>query len=84
MPGKHASRKVRPAPQGKRGRPANRSGILVNTEYEDDETEFIMAMDRFKREKKRPFPSWSEVLTVLKSLGWKKSPPPVEGQKRAR
>jgi hypothetical protein len=32
----------------------------------------MTAMDRFKREKRRPFPTWSEVLHVLKSLGYRK------------
>jgi hypothetical protein len=41
-------------------------------DYQADEVEFIMAMDRYKREKKRPFPTWSEVLAVLRGLGWKK------------
>lgn len=40
------------------------------TEYTEAEAEFIMAMDEFKRNKKRPFPSWSEALAVLLSLGY--------------
>lgn len=44
-------------------------------DYEDDETEFFMAMDRYKREKRRPFPMLSELLEVLKSLGWRKVKP---------
>ncbi len=34
--------------------------------------EFVTAIDEFKRKNQRPFPSWSEVLTVLRSLGWSK------------
>ena len=34
--------------------------------------EFIQAMDEYKRLQRRPFPSWSEVLDVLKSLGYTK------------
>lgn len=41
-------------------------------EYTPDQIEFMMAMDRYKRESRRPFPSWSEVLDVLKSLGYEK------------
>ncbi len=41
--------------------------------YDDAETEFMMAMDKYKRDKGRPFPKWSEVLAVLKSLGYRKS-----------
>lgn len=43
-----------------------------DTDYRDDEREFLMAMDRYKREKNRPFPGWSEVLGVIKELGYKK------------
>jgi hypothetical protein len=34
--------------------------------------EFVTAIDEFKRKNQRPFPSWSEVLGVLRSLGWSK------------
>lgn len=40
--------------------------------YDADEAEFLKAMERFKREHKRPFPSWSDTLAVLKGLGWRK------------
>jgi hypothetical protein len=39
-------------------------------DYNDDETEFMKAMDRYKRENRRPFPAWTEVLEVLHSLGY--------------
>ena len=35
--------------------------------------EFIDALDRFKKTHGKPFPSWSEVLHVLKSLGYRKA-----------
>lgn len=41
-------------------------------QYSDEELEFIKAIDRFKREKRKPFPSYSEVLGVAKSLGYRK------------
>jgi hypothetical protein len=41
-------------------------------DYNDDETEFMKAMDRYKRENRRPFPTWSEVLEVLRSLGYRR------------
>ena len=34
-------------------------------DYNDEETEFMKAMDRYKRENRRPFPTWSEVLEVM-------------------
>lgn len=41
-------------------------------DYNDEETIFMKAMDRYKRENRRPFPTWSEVLEVLRSLGYRK------------
>ena len=42
-------------------------------DYNDDETEFMKAMDRYKRENRRPFPTWSEVLEVVLGLGYRKA-----------
>ncbi len=47
-------------------------------DYSDDETDFMKAMDRYKRENRRPFPTWSEVLEVLRSLGYRKVAEPTE------
>jgi hypothetical protein len=44
-------------------------------DYNDDETAFMKAMERYKRENRRPFPTWSEVLEVLISLGYRKVEP---------
>lgn len=41
-------------------------------DYTDEEREFMLAMDLYKREHKRPFPSWREVLSVIHSLGYRK------------
>jgi len=41
-------------------------------EYTDDEIIFMKAMDQYKRDNRRPFPTWSEVLEVLFSLGYRK------------
>lgn len=41
-------------------------------EYGEEETEFMLAMDQYKRANRRPFPTWSEVLEVLKALGYRK------------
>jgi len=37
-----------------------------------DTLEFIKAIDRFKRKKQKVFLSWSEVLDILRSLGYRK------------
>src|SRR6188472_2802686 len=51
-------------------------------DYNDDETEFMKAMDRYKRENRRPFPTWSEVLEVLRALGYRRvaEPGPLPGK----
>lgn len=41
-------------------------------DYNDDEISFMKAMDQYKRDNRRPFPTWSEVLEVLRSLGYRK------------
>jgi len=53
-------------------------------DYNLDETEFMKAMDRYKRENRRPFPTWSEVLEVLYSLGYRRvaEPTALPGGKR--
>ena len=42
-------------------------------DYTNDEIEFMKAMDQYKRDNRRPFPTWSEVLEVLRSLGYRKT-----------
>ena len=41
-------------------------------EYTEAETEFMMAMNEYKRRSGRMFPTWSEVLEVLRELGYEK------------
>lgn len=41
-------------------------------ELNSEQFEFVMAMDEYKRMNKRPFPSWTEVLEVIKYLGYRK------------
>jgi len=38
----------------------------------DEQFEFIMAIDEYKRANARPFPTWTEVLEVIKALGYRK------------
>jgi hypothetical protein len=42
-------------------------------DYTDDEIEFMKAIDRYRRENGRPFPTWSEVLEVVRALGYEKT-----------
>ena len=46
------------------------------SDYSDEEREFLLAIDRYKRSRRRPHPTWREVLDVLRQLGWRKVPPP--------
>jgi len=39
-------------------------------DYTADEVEFMRAMDEYKRRSGRQFPTWSEVLEVIRSLGY--------------
>lgn len=38
----------------------------------DQETEFVVAMDVYKRRHNRPFPTWREAFQVLMGLGYEK------------
>lgn len=42
-------------------------------DYSTEEIDFMRAMDQYKRTNRRPFPTWSEVLEVLLSLGYRKT-----------
>jgi len=44
----------------------------VDLEVDPDVLEFIKAIDDYRARHDRPFPSWSEVLYVLKGLGYRK------------
>ena len=36
---------------------------------------FVMAIDAYKRTNQRPFPTWTEVLEVIRKLGYRKTRP---------
>ena len=44
-------------------------------DYTEAEMEFMRSMQRYKQTSGRMFPTWSEVLEVLKSLGYEKVGP---------
>jgi hypothetical protein len=46
-------------------------------DYNEDEISFMKAMDQYKRDNRRPFPTWSEVLEVLHALGYRKVAEPA-------
>jgi hypothetical protein len=41
-------------------------------EMTDEQFEFVFAIDTYKRLNGRPFPTWTEVLEVVKQLGYRK------------
>lgn len=45
--------------------------VTSEREYEEDELEFMRALDQYRRENCRQFPTCSEVLAVAKSLGYR-------------
>lgn len=49
-----------------------RSGCRPD-EMPADVLEFITAIDDYKRLHQRPFPTWSEVLEIVKGLGYARS-----------
>ena len=42
-------------------------------EYNNEEIEFMKAIEDYKRDFRRPFPTWSEVLEVMKALGYRRT-----------
>ncbi len=47
-------------------------------DYSDPEVDFMKAMDEYKRRSGRQFPTWSEVLEVLHSMGYRKVAEPTD------
>jgi hypothetical protein len=52
-------------------------------DYSGAEVEFMRAMDDYKRRSGRPFPTWSEVLEVMLSLGYRKVAEPTQMEWRS-
>lgn len=43
----------------------------------DEQFEFLMAIDQYKRQNNVSFPTWTEVLEVIKALGYRKVAEPA-------
>lgn len=41
-------------------------------EMTEEQFEFLMAIDQYKKSNQRPFPTWTEVLEVIHALGYRK------------
>jgi hypothetical protein len=61
-------------PKKHKGKTAAPSGLrqASDLEIDPDVLEFIAAIDRYKKNHSRPFPSWSEILYILRQLGYTK------------
>ncbi|HEB54633.1 MAG TPA: hypothetical protein ENI87_15395 [bacterium] len=60
-----AKKKATPVQEPERSAPAM-------AEVDADVLEFIAAIDQFKQQHGRPFPSWSEVLLIVRQLGYRR------------
>ncbi|MCJ7730148.1 MAG: hypothetical protein MUO27_09770 [Sedimentisphaerales bacterium] len=64
----------------RRGPGRRRSDDRRNAEegqMSDEQFEFLMAIDEYKKSNSRPFPTWTEVLEVIKALGYRKVAEPA-------
>jgi hypothetical protein len=41
-------------------------------EMTEEQFDFLMAIDQYKKANQRPFPTWTEVLEVIHALGYRK------------
>src|SRR4030042_1148122 len=50
----------------------------------DEQFEFLMAIDEYKRKNAKHFPTWTEILEVIRALGYRKvaEPQPLEPFKK--
>ena len=46
----------------------------------DEQFDFLMAIEEYKKENSRPFPTWTEVLEIIKALGYRKVAEPQSFQ----
>lgn len=68
----------RPAPRPAARQEEDSEGGERHTSARPDEMppevlEFIQAIDEYKRVHRRPFPTWSEVLEIVKTLGYERA-----------
>jgi hypothetical protein len=60
----------------KSGKPTSTRGHSKATpaaDMPDEVVEIITAHDEYKRKHQRPFPNWSEVLEIVKALGYERT-----------
>lgn len=47
-------------------------------EMTDEQFAFLQAVEEYKRVNERPFPTWTEVLDIVKALGYRKVEEPQD------
>jgi len=50
----------------------------------DEQFEFLMAIDEYKKKNSRAFPTWTEVLEVMKAMGYRKVAEPQPLKTKAK
>lgn len=68
----HTGEERRAAPRRKVERRRLIDPTTCERDYSGEEIEFMRAMDDYKRQSGRMFPTWSEVLEVVRNLGYTK------------
>lgn len=65
----------------RRGPGKRRSTDRISAEeghMSDEQFEFLMAIDQYKKQNQRPFPTWTEVLDLIRAMGYRKVAVPSE------
>ena len=70
---RHAQASQAAAKRNQSGRRRLVDPTTTERDYSAAETEFMFAMQEYKKSSGRMFPTWSEVLEVLQSLGYQKA-----------
>ena len=65
-----ATSRKKQKPRRKDDEESEKTQAMRPDEMPADVLEFIRAIDHYKRTHQRPFPNWSEVLDVVKGLGY--------------
>jgi hypothetical protein len=50
----------------------------------DEQFDFLMAIEEYKQNNARPFPTWTEVLEVIKAIGYRKVAEPQSLEELAK
>ena len=56
--------------------PRKRGGVLTSeVDYTEDEHELLMAVEAWKKRTRKKFPTFSELLAIIRELGYRKPEP---------